>query len=129
MTLSPAGSEVTVTFTATMANPADTPEAKGGFDRAIAAWVDELKARGSTQPWPSTFAVAKAAATASAPAAGTEPVTPGSGQVTGSFTAPIPLDETNPITKAYLALRELSGPGATSTAASDPAATTTTVKK
>ncbi len=132
MAVSPAGNEVTVTFTATMPNPPDTPEARGGFDRAIAAWIDELKARGSNQPWPSTFAVTKAAATV-VTVPGAEPVAPGSGQISGSFTAPIPLDVTNPVTKAYLALRELSGPGAissaTAAAASSAASTTTTVKK
>jgi hypothetical protein len=131
MTVSPSGKEVTVTFSATMANPADTPEARGGFDKAIAAWIDELKARGSSQPWPSSFAVSKASASA-APDSSTDPAA-GPGKIIGSFTAPIPLDETNPITKAYLALREVSGPGALATAsptaASNPAATTTTVKK
>ena len=132
ISVSPAGKEVTVSFTATMPNPPETPEAKGGFDRAIAAWIDELKARGSSQPWPSTFSITKAEASSVA-APGSEPATSGSGLITGTFTAPIPLDETNPITKAYLALRELSGPGATPTAttaaASASAATTTTVKK
>jgi hypothetical protein len=132
MSVSPAGSEVTVSFTATMPNPPQTPEAKGGFDRAIAAWVDELKARGSSQPWPSTFAVSKVEAPGT-PAPGVEPTAVGSGQITGSFTAPIPLDESNLVTKAYLALRELSVPGAipttTVSAAPSVAATTTTVKK
>jgi hypothetical protein len=129
MALAPTGNEVTVSFSASMTNPPQTPEAKGGFDRAIAAWIDELKVRGSSQPWPSTFSVSKGASSGAA-VPGTEPVTPGSGQISGSFTAPIPLDETNPITKAYLALRELSGPGTTPTAAaSGSAATTTTVKK
>jgi hypothetical protein len=132
MAVSPSGSEVTVSFAATMPTPADTPEARGGFAKAIAAWVDELKARGSSQAWPSTFAASKLTASGT-PVTGADPAAAGSGQISGSFTAPIPLDETNPITKAYLALRELSGPGALTTpnaaAATNPAATTTTVKK
>jgi hypothetical protein len=132
ISVTPAGTEVTVTFNAIMPNPPQTPEAKGGFDRAIAAWIDELKARGSSQPWPSTFAITKATDSGTA-APGTDPAALGSGQISGSFTVPIPLDETNPVTKAYLALRELSGPGAapTPTAASAAVTTTspTTVKK
>jgi hypothetical protein len=131
MSVSPTGNEVTVTFSASMPNPPPTPEAKGGFDRAIAAWIDELKARGSSQPWPSTFAIAKAEGGTSAP--GIDSAAPGSGLVSGSFTVPIPLDETNPVTKAYLALREVAlpatNPTATTAPASSAAATTTTVKK
>jgi hypothetical protein len=131
MSVSPTGNEVTVTFSASMPNPPQTPEAKGGFDRAIAAWIDELKARGSSQPWPSTFAITKAEGGTSAP--GADPAAPGSGLVSGSFTVPIPLDETNSVTKAYLALREVSlpapNPTATTAPASSAAATTTTVKK
>jgi hypothetical protein len=130
--VAPGEKEVLVTFSAVMKNPPQTPEAKGGFDKAIASWIDNLKSRGSSQPWPNSFVVAIAPAAGSAAGAApapADPAAPNTGIITGSFTAPIPLDPTNPVTKAYLASREITTPGATPAATSATTIPNTTVKK
>jgi hypothetical protein len=106
MFVAPTAKKVLVSFSATMKNPQAKNDERGGFDRAIASWIDELKLRGSSEPWPSSFSVATdAGGAAGDPAAGSK--------ITGTFTAPITLDPENPVTKTYLASRELSLPGAT----------------
>ena len=109
LTISPNGNMVNVTFTAVMKNPAKSAEDRGGFDRAIASWVDELRELGSSEPWPANFSTGIAPGTAADGSAGTV--------VTGSFNAPIPLDPKDPVTKNYLSLREISVPGAATTVA------------
>ena len=110
LNVSPDAKQALVTFSANMKNPQPTADAKGGFDKAIASWIDELKKRGSSQPWPNSFTIGNAVATP------TDPTAAAGSQITGTFTVPIPLDAKNPVTSAYLASRELAAPGVTTTA-------------
>jgi hypothetical protein len=123
LSVSQDGTQVMVSFSAVVKAPPLTPETKGGFDKAIASWVDELKARGSSQPVPTSFVVSSSAALG-------PDVTSGS-QITGTFTVPITLDPKNPVTKAYLAMREVSAPSAQAApvTGSTGSNSTTTVKK
>lgn len=129
LTVTPNDKEVLVAFSAQMKSLADTPEGKGGFDRAIASWIDNLKAKGSNQAWPNNFVASSGAPQGEPDAAGANSL------ITGTFSVPIPLDVANPVTKAYLALRETSAPGTTAatptTANTAPSSLTpaTTTKK